>query len=158
MSTEAAAPPTARIVSFAAFWPYYMGEHRDPRCRVVHFVGTSGFLLTVLACLVDAPLRFGGALVAMALFGLLAARMEAHRSAAPALLAMILVAAVGNPAVLGGVVFAYACAWAGHFLIEHNHPATFTYPLWSLAGDFRMFGRMLRGRGWSGDGSSLIEA
>jgi len=35
-------------------------------------------------------------------------------------------------------VVAYACAWIGHFTVEHNKPATFIYPTFSLMGDFRM--------------------
>jgi hypothetical protein len=42
--------------------------------------------------------------------------------------------------------FGYGFAWVGHFFVEHNKPATFTHPGWSLRGDFRMFRLMLLGR------------
>ena len=44
------------------------------------------------------------------------------------------------------LVIPYALAWISHFFIEHNKPATFKHPLWSLAADYKMFGMMLAGR------------
>lgn len=43
-------------------------------------------------------------------------------------------------------VLGYGFAWAGHFFFEKNRPATFTYPLFSFAGDWVMFAEILVGR------------
>ena len=43
-------------------------------------------------------------------------------------------------------VVGYAFAWFAHFFVEHNKPASFKYPLWSLASDYKMMWFMLTGR------------
>lgn len=37
------------------------------------------------------------------------------------------------------LLIGYGFAWVGHFFYEKNRPATFTYPVFSLIGDFRMW-------------------
>jgi hypothetical protein len=42
-------------------------------------------------------------------------------------------------------VVGYGFAWIGHFGFEKNKPATFRYPLYSLLGDWVMYGKILSG-------------
>ncbi|TAK93078.1 MAG: DUF962 domain-containing protein [Aquabacterium sp.] len=42
--------------------------------------------------------------------------------------------------------YPYGFAWVGHFRFERNRPATFTYPLYSLMGDWVMFWQTLTGK------------
>ncbi len=44
------------------------------------------------------------------------------------------------------LVEGYAFAWVGHFFFEHNKPATFKHPWYSLMGDWRLWWEMLLGR------------
>lgn len=88
-----------RIKSFQEFWPFYLGEHRNPLNRRLHYMGTGLVLVTLLVALVLKQYLF---LVALPLLG-------------------------------------YGFAWFGHFRVELNRPATFTYPVWSLCADFKMF-------------------
>src|SRR5258706_6376380 len=88
---------------FEAFWPYYLGEHADPRTRAMHRLGTAaGLALGAMSLLTRKP-RFA----------------------------------------LAGLVAGYGSAWAAHAAIEHNRPATFKHPLWSLRGDFRLLRQAL---------------
>jgi hypothetical protein len=47
---------------------------------------------------------------------------------------------------LGALLMGYAFAWFGHFFVERNKPATFQYPFYSLAADFRMLFLMMAGK------------
>jgi len=95
-----------RFTSFRDFYPYYLSEHRDRRCRLLHFIGSLGVL---------------------------------------AWLAFIFSTGRASwwPVAL---LIGYGFAWVGHFVFEHNRPATFKYPLYSFVGDWVMFGQILRGQ------------
>ena len=49
MDRSAAQSDERRFDSFAAFYPYYLGEHTDRTCRRLHFVGSSLGLACVAA-------------------------------------------------------------------------------------------------------------
>jgi len=40
----------------------------------------------------------------------------------------------------------YGFAWIGHYFVEKNRPATFTYPLYSFMGDWVMFKDIITGK------------
>lgn len=44
------------------------------------------------------------------------------------------------------LVAGYGFAWLGHFKFEHNKPATFKYPFYSLAADWVMYKDFLTGQ------------
>lgn len=92
--------------SFADFYPYYLEEHSDPRCRALHYTGS----LLIVA------------------------------------LAVYILAFRAWPLLWLVPVIGYGFAWIGHFFFEHNRPATFKYPLYSLIGDWVMLKDFLTGR------------
>lgn len=96
----------SRITTYNEFYIFYLSEHSNKTCRLLHFIGTTlVFLLAFLAIYMDKPLLW------------------------------IFVPIVG-----------YGFAWFGHLFFEKNKPATFQYPLWSLASDFKMYFHILIGK------------
>lgn len=63
-----------------------------------------------------------------------------------ALVAAVAFGPLAAPWLLAVPVLGYGFAWIGHFVFEHNRPATFRYPLYSLLGDWVMFKDILTGR------------
>ena len=92
--------------NFTEFYPFYLSEHSDPKCRLLHFIGSLLVLLTVFYAIFTRQW-----------------------------LVLLFVPLIG-----------YGFAWVGHFFFEHNRPATFTYPLYSLMGDWVMFKDILTGK------------
>ena len=92
--------------TFKDFYPYYLQEHANRTCRRLHFIGTTGVILLVIAALVTSSLTW----------------------------------------LWFVPVMDYGIAWVGHFFFEHNKPATFQHPLYSLAGDWFMYRDMLTGK------------
>jgi len=44
------------------------------------------------------------------------------------------------------LVIGYLFAWIGHFFVEHNRPATFSYPGWSFISDLKMYFLFITGQ------------
>ena len=141
--------------SFPAFYPLYLQQHRKPLTKMTHVVGT-GIFLSI--CYVEPRLLFGiSAAVAVGSFLCPLFRHHAH-GAVEGALALGAYFAVGRWATGGwravalAPLCAYFWAWVGHFFVEHNRPATFIYPSYSLLGDFRMFFELLTlQRAWDGN-------
>ncbi|MCS6857693.1 MAG: DUF962 domain-containing protein [Sandaracinaceae bacterium] len=141
-----------RFQSFEEFWPYYLSQHRDPRSRWLHFIGTTGWVASLGASLIMRPTRFSLAMAAFGSIATLGAEEEAKGAPLKHVALLLAIPSFAAPLTFpGGVAFAYGCAWLGHFFFEKNRPATFEYPIWSFFGDLRMWSLMLRGKLWSGD-------
>jgi hypothetical protein len=62
------------------------------------------------------------------------------------IVALVLGALANSRFFIAAPLIGYGFAWVGHFFFEKNRPATFRYPLYSLMGDFRLWGEVVTGR------------
>ncbi len=92
--------------TFKDFYPFYLGQHRHPTCRVLHFVGSTIVLAILLTMLITHHWWLAWFIP----------------------------------------LTGYGFAWFGHFFFEKNRPATFTYPLYSFAGDWVMYVQLMTGK------------
>lgn len=128
--------------TFEEFYPFYLSQHQDTVCRRLHFVGTSIFFLLVLFEPFSAPsLTLAGMTGYVAFF---ATRHVAHglfEMATAFGTFLYFMQRLTGSFTKGLIMLAvpYAFAWVGHFMFEHNRPATFIYPIYSLMGDFRLW-------------------
>lgn len=95
-----------RYTTFREFYPFYLREHSNRACRLLHFIGTWIVLFIIVTAVLTANAWW------------------------------LLLAPVAG----------YGFAWVGHFFFEKNRPATFTYPLFSLMGDWVMWWDIMLGR------------
>ena len=97
---------TTGFASFKEFYPYYLEEHSNPTCRLLHFIGSWLVLGVIVAAIYTNQWHL-----------------------------LWLMPVIG-----------YGFAWVGHFFFEHNKPATFKHPFYSLMGDWVMFKDILIGK------------
>lgn len=95
-----------KYTSFSEFYPYYLSEHENTTCRLLHFIGSWLVLAVIAFAVISSQFIF-----------------------------LWLIPVIG-----------YGFAWMGHFFYEHNKPATFQYPFYSLMGDWVMFKDILIGK------------
>lgn len=138
--------PTKPHATFGAFYAQYLREHSKINTRRLHFAGTALMLAQVAVRPALGVAIACGGLVGHSLFPLL----RSHATGAVEFVAMLLTYAAVGASLTGSPLrtalvplSAYGLAWAGHFFVERNRPATFIYPTFSLMGDLRMFTEML---------------
>uniref|UniRef100_A0A6B2LP64 DUF962 domain-containing protein n=1 Tax=Arcella intermedia TaxID=1963864 RepID=A0A6B2LP64_9EUKA len=124
-----------------------MHEHSDPVCKVLHVIGTS--IVVVLLAFnpkVLLSLLFSAG-VGYSLCEMLSTLPHGFLEFAIVGLTFISLNYLSTGRLhLTVPIAGYTFAWVGHFIFENNRPATFTYPTYSLMGDFRMWFDVLSGR------------
>jgi hypothetical protein len=127
--------------NFEEFFPFYMSQHVEETCRRLHVIGTSIIFIYSLFEPFTLPSLLLAGMVGSMIFPLTRSidhgLYEGFFMIFTFLYFMRRLTGDWRRGLVVPVV-AYSFAWIGHFFFEHNRPATFIYPLYSLMGDFRM--------------------
>mmetsp|Transcript_8398 Transcript_8398/g.12423 ORF Transcript_8398/g.12423 Transcript_8398/m.12423 type:complete len:127 (-) Transcript_8398:21-401(-) len=108
--------PEGGFKSFNEFYPFYLSQHRDGMCRLLHVIGTSLVILWTILCWTTNITKIFSELNFILVW------------------------------VFGALPMGYGFAWVGHFVYEKNKPATFKAPGYSLMGDFVMWFHVITGQ------------
>jgi len=136
-----------RFATWRAFFPFYMSEHSDPVCRVLHVVGTSLsslFFITRPTLLISFVTALAVAFMASEL--LIATPNGAIEGAIMVTVYVMMSYYQSRRFGWEPLLIGYAFAWVGHFVFEKNKPATFLYPSYSLASDYAMLFNIVSGK------------
>jgi hypothetical protein len=127
---------------FDSFYPFYLTQHMDWSCRLLHVMGTT---LVIILGFIDPRIIFSTGM------SLLVGSAVCHvtRSFSNGITEMLIMTITQQMFMikltgsytkgLPVPIIGYSFAWVGHFVYEKNRPATFIYPAYSLMGDLRLW-------------------
>jgi hypothetical protein len=132
---------------FDSFHSFYLKELQDPTCRVLHVIGTS---LVIATAFCRHPDAFAHLLVGVSRGLILCEYLSPLPNGVIEFVALFVIAGVSAALTKQKfpwqlLVLGYLPAWIGHTFFEHNVPATFVYPAYSLLSDFRTWLQMYKG-------------
>ena len=125
---------TKPFTTFEDFYPMYLGQHAEPRTKLLHAVGTG------IACAQMAlePRMLVAAVwssaASLCMFRLCIGMEHGFAELAVGMATNVLITRALTGSTRPAVVVlcsGYSFAWASHRFVEMNRPATFTYPIYS---------------------------
>jgi hypothetical protein len=134
--------PTKPFADFQSFYEQrYLPEHSQEGTRALHVVGTCALFVLLMRTPNLMVALLAGLWAGLAAFPLLRG-LESGLPEMALMLGVYLFVGTKLTGSLGATFLvpavSYGFAWAGHFFVEHNRPATFVYPTFSLLGDLMM--------------------